>query len=329
MTSNSEPFERSIHTGVPPDETAGPESSAEATTIPWIDGHQHTQTISWNEQNKLALGGCHAAVMIAYNPHWTPYRPVAPSDVRYQWDLAIKWTDFLDANHLFDTYVAVGIHTNAKVESPATLLEALPKYCDHDRVVAIGETGVEPVQYDSRWPIDDQRPVIGRQMEIAQENELPVILHTPTTKTGVAAGDTGWGGLRMSQPDPQIDYERAKIEATKMDIEIKDDAGLDDRRVIVDHGNPENIEYVMESTDCYLGFSVSSPLKGVTAEDIAETVRTYGPDRLLVNSDMMGYRRCDYFCIPRTIQKLHKAGIDLEALETIFYRNPAEIYQIN
>lgn len=296
------------------------------TSLPWIDPHQHTQTISWNDQNKLALSGCHAVVMIAYNPHWGPYRPVTPEDVRFHWDMAVKWADFLDANHLFRTYLAVGIHTNAEVQDADQLCDVLPAYCRQDQVVAIGETGVEPVQYGSRWPIDEQKPVIRRQMAIAEEANLPVVLHTPTTKTGAAAGDKGWGGLDLSRPDPSIDYDRAKFECVQIDVELKDEAGLADRRLVIDHASPSITEFVMEHTDCYLGFSVSSPLKGVTTDDIAETIRDYGPDRIVVNSDMMGYRRCDFFCLPRTIQDLHKAGIGKEDLRTIFYDNPAEIF---
>lgn len=304
------------------------ETDPSVTSLPWIDPHQHTQTISWNDQNKLALGGCQAVVMIAYNPHWSPYRPVTPADVRFQWDLAVKWTDYLEANHLFRTAVAVGIHTNAAVRNAEQLCAVLPEYCRQDAVVAIGETGIEPVQYGSHWPIEEQKPIVREQMTIAEDENLPVILHTPTTKTGAAAGDKGWGGLALSHPDPAIDYERAKRECTAIDIELKDEAGLADRRLVIDHGNPSNIDLVMDTTDCYLGFSVSSPLKGVTTADIADTIRTYGPDRIVVNSDMMGYRRCDFFCLPRTIQDLHKAGISKEDLRTVFYDNPVDIFDL-
>lgn len=330
MVSDDFPSARPLSTVSDTIDSSSPDAdwNPSVTGVPWIDAHQHTQTISWNDQNKLALGGCQAVAMIAYNPHWSPYRPVTPADVRYQWDLAVKWTDYLDANHLFDTYVAVGIHTNAAVQDTEQLCERLPEYCRHDKVVAIGETGVEPVQYGSRWPIDEQKPVVRQQMSIAERVGLPVILHTPTTKTGAAAGDKGWGGLDLSRPDPSIDYEQAKIECTKIDVELKDEVGLADRQLIIDHGSPANVDFVMESTDCYLGFSVSSPLKGVTTEDIADTIRNYGPDRIVVNSDMMGYRRCDFFCLPRTIQDLHKAGISETDLRTVFYDNPAEILGI-
>lgn len=305
-------------------------SSARVTNIPWIDVHQHTQTLSWNDQNKFALSGAQAVVMIAANYHWTPYRPVEPDDVRFLWDLAIKWTDYLNVKHPFDTYVAIGIHTVARVIDPEELLAILPDYCQLDEVVAIGETGIEPVQYASRWPVEEQKPIVREQMNIASDAGIPMILHTPTKKdTAGASSERGWGGLGLSDPDPEFDYDAPKLEATELNIELLDESRLDDEQLVVDHGDPSIVEFVMENTDCYLGFSVSSPLKGVTSEDIADAIETYGSDRIIVDSDMMGYRECDLFCIPRTIQELYRLGISIDELLDIVYRNPNEVLSLD
>lgn len=310
------------------DKTAS--QSPEITRIPWIDSHQHTQTLSWNDQEKFALGGAQAVVMIAANYHWSPYRPVEPQDVRFLWDLAIKWTDYLNVKHLFETYVAVGIHTVARVSDCESLLEVLPSYCELDEVVAIGETGIEPVQYASRWPVKEQRPIVRKQMNIANETGVPMILHTPTKKsTAGASSERGWGGLGLSEPDPAFDYESPKLEATEMNIELLDESSLSDERLIVDHADPSIVEYVMENTDCYLGFSISSPLKGVTVEDIATAIQTYGSDRIIIDSDMMGYRECDLFCIPRAIQELYRLGITEDAIIDVVYRNPNEVLSLD
>lgn len=304
--------------------------SPEVTRIPWIDAHQHTQTLSWNDQEKFALGGAQAVVMIAANYHWSPYRPVEPQDVRFLWDLAIKWTDYLNVKHLFETSVAIGIHTVARVSDPKSLLEVLPAYCELDEVVAIGETGIEPVQYASRWPVEEQRPIVREQMDIASETGVPMILHTPTKKdTAGASSQQGWGGLGLSEPDPTFDYESPKLEATEMNVELLDESSLSDDRLIIDHADPSIVEYVMENTGCYLGFSISSPLKGVTVEDIATAIQTYGSDRIIVDSDMMGYRECDLFCIPRAIQELYRLGITEDDIIDVVYRNPNEVLSLD
>lgn len=320
------PSERPL--GIAADEIGegGGELTPAATAIPWIDAHQHTQTISWDEQHEFDLTGCQAAVMIAANYHWSPYRPVQPDDVRFLWDLAIKWADYLNQKHLFEQYVAIGIHTVGRVEDSEELLAVLPDYCALDEVVAIGETGIEPVQYASRWPLDEQKEVVREQMRIAEETGTPLILHTPTRKAGAeTSSEQGWGGLGLSKPLPEIDYSKPKIESTRIDVELKDQAGLSDERLLVDHGDPSIVEFVMESTDCYLGFSVSSPLKGVTSEDIAEVIHEYGPERVILDSDAMGYRHSDERCVPETMQDLHRLGVGVDALRRIAFENPRDL----
>lgn len=327
MSEHDYPSQRSM--GISPDrlrDDGDVELSASVTSVPWIDPHQHTQTISWDDQHEFDRCGCQAVVMIAMNPHWSPYRPVSPDDVRFLWDLAVKWADSLGKKHLFDVYVAVGIHTLAPVENWEELLDVLPEYAAIDEVVAIGETGIDPVQYASRWPVDDQKDAVRAQMEIAADADVPVIVHTPTKKsTAGGSSAAGWGGVGLSDPDPAVDYSNPKIECAEIDVTLKDEAGLPDDRVVIDHGDPSIVEFVMESTDCYLGFSVSSPLKGVTSEDIADVIHEYGPDRVVIDSDAIGYRHSDMFCIPDTIIDLHQFGVTEEEIRTVVYENPKRI----
>lgn len=80
-----------------------------------------------------------------------------------------------------------------------------------------------------------------------------------------------------------------------MNVELLDESKLSDEQLIVDYAAPSIVEYVMESTYCYFGFSVSSPLKGVTAEDIVTVIETYGFDQIIVDSDMRGYLNATCF----------------------------------
>jgi hypothetical protein len=49
--------------------------SAAVTRMPWIDIHQHGQTMSWGDRERFALPGCEAAVFVAAAGHYAPYRP--------------------------------------------------------------------------------------------------------------------------------------------------------------------------------------------------------------------------------------------------------------
>jgi len=291
--------------------------------IPWFDIHQHTQTLSWDEQHKYDLTGCEGVVMIAQNPHWSPYRPVSGEDVRFLWDLAIKWANYLNEKHLFETYV--GIHTVARVDDWEELIDVLPEYLELDEVVAVGETGIEPVQYTSRWPIADQKECVRAQMDVAADHDLPVVLHTPSKKSGVGAEASGWGGLDLTEPDPSIDYSEPKPECVRVALDLLSETDLPEERLVIDHGDPSIVEHVLEETECYLAFSVSSPLKGVTSDEIALAIEEYGPERIVIDSDMMGYRYSDIFCIPETIVDLYKWGITEDEIRTVVYENPRNI----
>jgi len=54
---------------------------------------------------------------------------------------------------------------------------------------------------------------------------------------------------------------------------------------------------MIESIDCYLGFSINFLLKGVTSENVA-AADTYGFNQIVLDSDIRGCRDCNPFYIP-------------------------------
>lgn len=303
----------------------------DAVAIPWIDPHQHTQSLTWRDREAFDLSGGRATVMIAASYYWSPYRPVTPQDVRFLWDDAVRRARTFTRSHFYDQYVAVGIHTWSRVDDHETLLDVLPAYCDLDEVVAIGETGIESIQHTTRWPLSSQRAAVTGQMRVAREAGLPVILHTPGSSKGALPAHRAarYEEANASFTGPLLDPETTKRDAVEVDLELKDESGLDDDSVIVDHADETIVEYVMESTDCYLAFSVRPALGDVDAETIATVLKAYGPDRLLVNTDLAGVADNDPFTMKRTIMDLLHLGIDPETIRTVVYENPKEVLGID
>ncbi|MFC6725771.1 TatD family hydrolase, partial [Halobium palmae] len=153
---------------------------AELTTLPWVDAHNHAHTLSWNDREKFALGGCHAMLTMAAGYYWTPYKPVRPEDVRYLWDDALNRIGAIRRSHAFDAKLAVGVHTGTPVEDVDELFDAMPAYCELDEVAAVGEIGINASQHVEPWSLEEQRYVNRRQLEIAADHDLPAVLHTPT-----------------------------------------------------------------------------------------------------------------------------------------------------
>ena len=72
-------------------------------------------------------------------------------------------------------YAAVGIHPHEAAEASATWEEELYALAQHKKAVAIGEIGLD-YHYDFS-PRDVQRKVFEKQLDIAKELSLPVIIH--------------------------------------------------------------------------------------------------------------------------------------------------------
>lgn len=310
-----------------------PDQSPAITNLPWIDIHNHAHTLSWNDRERLALSGCQASLMIGAAYYWAPYRPVRPEDVRFLWDDALARMDQIHRAHFFDVSIGIGIHTWSRVEDVEDLLAVMPEYCELDEVTAVGEIGITRAQHVDRWELADQRAIVREQMAIARDHDLPVILHTPpTVDEGTTLGGDHLAIYEMDEQQLQAPVleENASLEATKIDLACQADAGLPDEQVVVSHADESMTDYVMEHSECYLSFTVGYPwLTGVTAADVAAAIETYGPDRIMVDSDNAGTIKSDFFALKRTVFELYRMGIELDAIKQVVYDNPRAVFDLD
>ena len=79
------------------------------------------------------------------------------------------------ANRFENMYAVVGIHPHDAKDVTAHTMAELKEFARSEKVVAIGETGLD-FHYDFS-PRQDQRRVFEEQLEIARELNLPVIIH--------------------------------------------------------------------------------------------------------------------------------------------------------
>ena len=71
-------------------------------------------------------------------------------------------------------YASIGIHPHWVMETPDNYLELIKTYITHDKVVAIGEIGLD---YFWKEPKDVQERVFRAQLDLAKELNMPVIIH--------------------------------------------------------------------------------------------------------------------------------------------------------
>jgi len=301
--------------------------------LPWIDCHNHAQTLSWEDRERYSLTGCQGMVMVASGYHWTPYKPVEAEDIRFLWDDVINRRRAIERNHFFDARLAFGVHTGVPIANPDALFAAMDEYCRVEPVVALGETGITPTQHVQSWGLDEQRTVVATQMELAADHDLPIILHTPnqrpadrpTYRPGV--GTPGYEKNTDLTQAPVLTGENPALEAVRMDIDVANEVGLPEDQIVASHADPNNVDFLLSETDCYASFTLGYPwLTGVTAADVADAIDRYGPDRILVETDCANILRTDVRSVKRAILELYRLGVDEDDIRQVVLTNPSDVF---
>ncbi len=169
------------------------------------------------------------------------------------------------------------------------VLDILPRYLVKDRVVAVGEIG-----YDSMTPEEDE--AFARQLELAIEHDLPVLVHTP---------------------------HRDKAAGTRRTLDVVRESGIPPERVLIDHLNEMTVGLVAD-TGCWMGFSIYPDTK-MSEERMVRILQQYGTARMLVNS-AADWGRSDPLKTRKTGEAMLAAGFSAEEVDRVLWRNPVEFY---
>lgn len=315
-----------FHQEMPPD----------AAFIPWIDIHSHAHKSSWNDRHEFDLSGGLAVVMVASSTSEAPYRPLSADDMQYQWDAAIRRRHAISRSHFFEPYVALAVHTTrTRTENWEELIDKLPSYAELEEVAAIGESGISlnTAQVADPWPLETQKEVVARQMNVARRTDMPFLCHTP--KSMKSTGDR-WvrgkteGGHNLPptdrlSSDESLDPETAKIDATEIDVQLADEVGLPDEQLVIDHANEENASFVMNSTGCYLGFTMYGHASHPSIETVAEVIREYGPERIIIDTDTGGTSEHRACALKEAILDLLRLDLSPNDIRTAVYENPRDL----
>ena len=216
----------------------------------------------------------------------------AASDIgtcRSGMQLAERWPFF---------YCAVGVHPHSASEFTHADLVALREYAKHPKVVAIGEIGLD-YHYDFS-PRDTQQRVFDKQIRLALDLDLPVIVHDRE-----AHADT-LDLLRRYKP----------------------------RGILHCYSGSAEMAQEILKLGMYIAFGGAITFKN--ARRAIEAAQVIPLDRLLVETDCpymapepMRGRRCDSTMIARTAGKLAEIkGISPQELLDITCRNAREVYRI-
>lgn len=150
----------------------------EDKTMPLIDTHCHLDFDAYNGiRDEIIQQAAQKGVTRIINPGV---------------DLARSRAALALADRYTGVFAAVGIHPNSTVGFDHTTVDAVREMAGHDKVVAIGEIGL-----DYHWddaPKDTQWHAFETQLELAADLGLPVIIHNREASEDVLTVLRTWAG---------------------------------------------------------------------------------------------------------------------------------------
>jgi uncharacterized protein len=253
-----------------------------------FDPHIHMTSRSTDDYEAMARAGILAIVEPAF---WLGQpRTHVGSFVDY-FNSLLGWERFRASQFGIRHFCTIGLNpkeaNNPKLSEE--VLAMLPRFLAKDGVVAVGEIG-----FDDQT--DEEEACLHRQIELAAEFNLPVLIHTP---------------------------HRDKKRGTIRTIEVVRRAGFPEERVLIDHNNEETLPIVLE-TKCWAGHTIYPNTK-MDEQRMAALVKKYGTDRIIVNS-AADWGISDPLKVPKTIDVMREQGIPDEQIQTIVWDNPVAFF---
>ncbi len=250
-----------------------------------IDAHIHADTRPYEDFEKMAVAGVDIAVSCAHDPMRMSTSEVVLDHIHRIMENDTKRA----AENGIKLYSAVGVHPRSISSDYEVVLQKLPKLLANKNVVAIGEIGLETGS-------QKEQEVFIKQLILAQELKIKVIVHTPRTN---------------------------KKEITELTASIIED-NIDTNLVLLDHVDKSIIKRVLDFNGI-LGLTIQ-PQK-MTADEAVTMMEEYGYDKFVLDSDMSS-SPSDPLSVPKTVHKLRLSGVEPKNIKKVSYSNAAEFYKI-
>ena len=250
-----------------------------------IDTHTHADSRSSEDFEKMYLSGIDTAITCSFYPYKIENEIILLNHL----NRILEYDTKRAGEYGLDLKVALGIHPANSSINPDTILKELYNWIKTKQIVAIGEIGLEDLT-------DSEIDVFKKQLDIADETNSKVIIHTP---------------------------RKNKKEVLNVILDIVPQH-LDEKQAVIDHVNQNIIESVIDK-DYMIGLTVQ-PQKMDKTEAI-KILNEYGFDNFLLNSDMSN-KPSDPLSVPKTIRELKRLGYDDKQIEKVASKNAQDYFKI-
>ncbi|WP_340374642.1 TatD family hydrolase [Streptomyces sp. SS7] len=252
-----------------------------------FDPHIHMTSRTTDDYEALYAAGVRAVVEPSF---WLGQPRTSVDSFTDYFDALLGWEPYRAAQFGIRHHCTIALNPKeANDPRCAGVLDVLPRYLAKDGVVAVGEIG-----YDSMTPEEDE--ALARQLALAVEHALPVLVHTP---------------------------HRDKAAGTRRTLDVVRESGIPPEHVLVDHLNELTVALVADS-GCWMGFSIYPDTK-MSEDRMVRILQEHGTARMLVNS-AADWGRSDPLKTRKTADAMLAAGFDEDTVDQVMWRNPVAFY---
>jgi uncharacterized protein len=252
-----------------------------------FDPHIHMTSRTTGDYEAMYAAGVRAVVEPAF---WLGQPRTSVGSFVDYFDGLLGWERFRAAQFGIVHHATIALNPKEANDPRCVgVLDVLPRYLAKDGVVAVGEVG-----FDSGTPEEEKTFI--RQLELAGEHDLPVLVHTP---------------------------HRDKVAGTSRTLDLVDTVGIPPERVLVDHLNETTVDMVGDS-GCWMGFSIYPDTK-MDEHRMVRILSEHGPERMVVNS-AADWGRSDPLKTVKTGEAMLASGFDAADVDLLLWSNPVEFF---
>lgn len=253
-----------------------------------IEPHIHMLSRTTDEYQAMYQAGIRACVEPSF---WLgTNRRYAGSFFDY-FRLILEFETVRAARFGIDHYCAIAMNPKEADDRALAdeVIDGLAPYLGHPRCVAVGEVGL-----NLNTPNEEYAMI--RQMRMAEERKMPVILHTP-----------------------HLD----KLRGTLRILDIIKSEGFTVERIDVDHNTEETIRHTLDS-GCYAGMTVY-PYSKLNPQRVSAMVKQYGHGRVIVNGSA-DWGVSDPLSLVKVIDYMRNDGHDEKAIADLVFNTSMRFY---
>jgi uncharacterized protein len=257
-----------------------------------FEPHIHMYSRTTDDYEAMSKAGIEVIVQPSF---WLGAPRTSVGTFEDYWEHMISFETKRAKDFGIEHFVCISVNPKESTERPLAIeaMEAMKKYLDRERVVALGEIGFNQIN-------DLEEEVFVKQMDIAADRDMLMTIHLP----------------HNNKPEGMRRIEQI--------LKSNQGKGYNRNKMLVDHNVEETIEKTLE-LGMWAGLSVY-PVTKLSPERAMNIIKKYGTDRIMIHS-AADWGPSDPLSVPLVAREMRKANFSINEIERVTFYNAYEFFK--